>query len=101
MAPAMVFIEAYSRDRLNMSALTYLWLAAACCTTLAFLPQVIETWKTKSTADLSLAMFLLLVAGVLLWLTYGLIPEDIPLIVANDFSLLLCAVILAFKIRYG
>ena len=41
-----------------MSALTFLGLAAACCTTLAFVPQVVKAWKTRSTTDISLGMFL-------------------------------------------
>ena len=86
---------------LKMSALTFLGLVAAFCAALAFVPQVIKTWKTKSTADLSLGMFSLLVTGVLLWLTYGIIRADTPLIVANAASLFLCTIILVFKIKYG
>jgi MtN3 and saliva related transmembrane protein len=84
-----------------MPKLTLLGLAAACCTTAAFVPQVVKTWKTRSTADLSLSMFLVLVIGVVLWLAYGMLLGDVPLIVANGITLILTGIILVFKLRYG
>ena len=84
-----------------MSALTFVGLMAGGCTTLAFVPQVVKTWKTRSTADISLGMFSLLVVGIILWLIYGAIISDVPLIAANAVTLFLAAIILAFKIRYG
>ena len=84
-----------------MSKLTFLGLAAACCTTIAFVPQLVKTWKTRSTADISLGMFLVLVIGIVLWLTYGTLLGDVPLIVANGITLILAGIILVFKLRYG
>jgi len=75
-------------------------LAAAFCTTLAFVPQVIKTWQSKSAKDLSLGMFLLFFVGVCLWLTYGLIINDTPIIVANLLTVILAGVILLFKFIY-
>ncbi len=49
-------------------------------TTAAFLPQVLRTWRTRSTSDISLGMFVTYVTGILLWLIYGLMLGDIPLI---------------------
>ena len=46
-------------------------------------------------------MFLVLVAGIVLWLVYGLLQLDLPLIAANGITLLLVLVILVFKLRYG
>jgi MtN3 and saliva related transmembrane protein len=84
-----------------MSKLTFLGLAAACCTTIAFVPQLVKTWKTRSTADISLGMFLVLVIGIILWLAYGMLLGDVPLIVANGITLVLAGIILVFKLRYG
>ena len=84
-----------------MSALTLLGLVAGCCTTLAFLPQVVKTWKTRSTGDISLGMFLVLVLGVALWLIYGALLGDLPLIAANGVTLVLAGIILVFKLRHG
>jgi MtN3 and saliva related transmembrane protein len=84
-----------------MSKLTFLGLAAAYCTTIAFVPQLVKTWKTRSTADISLGMFLVLVIGIILWLAYGILLGDVPLIVANGITLVLAGIILVFKLRYG
>jgi MtN3 and saliva related transmembrane protein len=84
-----------------MSALTILGLAAGFCTTLAFLPQVLKTWRTRSTADISLGMFLVMVLGIILWLIYGALLGDLPLIAANSVTLFLAGAILALKIKHG
>jgi len=74
---------------------------AGICTTGAFLPQVIRTWRTRSTDDISLGMFLLTVFGLVLWLVYGIAVNDWPLIGADAASLILAATILGLKLRYG
>ena len=86
---------------MSSSGVMLLGLIAATCTTLAFLPQVIKTWQTRSTKDISLGMFLVLVVGILLWLAYGLIIVDVPLITANVVTLFLAGIILFFKLRCG
>lgn len=83
-----------------MELTTYLGLAAACCTTLSFLPQAIKIIKTKHTKDLSLEMYSLFTLGVFLWLIYGIIVVDIPLIVANIITFALASTILILKIKY-
>lgn len=76
-------------------------LSAAFCTTVAFLPQVMRAWRTRSTKDLSLSMFLVFTTGIFLWLVYGLLQHDVPLIAANGTTLLLSGSILFFKLRHG
>ncbi|OIQ89247.1 PQ loop repeat protein [mine drainage metagenome] len=71
---------------------------AGLLTTVAFLPQVIKTWKSRSAADLSLGMFAILCAGVALWLLYGLLLGVWPVILANAATLLLAGAILAMKL---
>jgi MtN3 and saliva related transmembrane protein len=80
---------------------TALGLLAGILTTLAFVPQVLKTWRTRSTADISLAMFVTFTAGVFTWLIYGLLIGDLPVIIANSVTLLLAATILFFKLKYG
>jgi MtN3 and saliva related transmembrane protein len=80
---------------------TLVGLAAAFCTTIAFLPQVIQTWRTRSTKDISLAMFLVFTTGIFLWLVYGVILRDVPLIAANGVTFVLSGTILYFKFRHG
>jgi MtN3 and saliva related transmembrane protein len=84
-----------------MTPVTLIGLAAAFCTTAAFLPQVIQTWRTRSTRDLSLPMFSVMTTGVFLWLVYGLAIADVPLIAANGVTFLLSGTILYFKLRHG
>ena len=83
-----------------MNTIQLLGLAAGSLTTAAFLPQVIKTWKTRSAKDLSLGMFLLFCLGVVLWLAYGIIQRDVPVIVANLLTLILASALLFFKLRF-
>ncbi|MGF1492859.1 MAG: SemiSWEET transporter [Microcoleaceae cyanobacterium] len=76
-------------------------LLAGSLTTIAFLPQVIKTWKSKSAKDVSLEMFVIFCTGVFLWLVYGLLIGDFPLVIANIVTFLLATTILFFKLRYG
>ena len=76
-------------------------LGAAFCTTIAFLPQVVRAWQTRSTKDLSLSMFLVFTTGIFLWLVYGAILHDVPLIAANGITFVLSGTILYFKFRHG
>ena len=78
----------------------YIGFFAAFCTTFAFLPQAIKVFKSKSTKDISLYMFLIFTIGVLSWLLYGLIINDWPVILANAITLLLSLFILIYKLRY-
>ncbi len=73
---------------------------AALLTTSAFLPQVIKTLREKDTKSLSLPMYLILTAGLLLWLTYGILIKDWALIIANSITGLLALIILIAKIKY-
>jgi MtN3 and saliva related transmembrane protein len=77
-----------------------LGLVAGSFTTIAFLPQVIKTWKSRSAKDLSLGMFSLFCLGVLLWLIYGIKVKDMPVIIANMVTLLLASSLLFFKLRF-
>jgi MtN3 and saliva related transmembrane protein len=76
-------------------------MTAAFCTTISFLPQVIKTWRTRETKDLSLAMFLVFTTGIFLWLVYGLAIGDWPLILSNGTTFVLSGTILFFKLRHG
>jgi MtN3 and saliva related transmembrane protein len=73
---------------------------AGILTSIAFVPQVMQIYKTKSAKDVSLAMFLLFTTGVVLWLIYGIKSHAVPVIAANSITLLLSCVILFFKYRY-
>jgi len=80
---------------------TLIGLIAGTLTTFAYLPQVIKVWKSKSTHDISLAMFVTLSLGLLMWVIYGFYIDSIPVIIANVISLILSFTLLVFKIRQG
>jgi len=84
-----------------MSGTTLLGLVAATLTTAAFVPQVVKAWRSGSSADLSLGMYVLITAGIALWLAYGLLTGDLPIIVANGVTLALAGSILFHIVRTG
>lgn len=87
-------------SELLISPITLLGLLAGTLTTISFIPQVLKTWKTKSARDLSLGMYSIFCLGSLLWLVYGIIIYDIPVITANAVTLALALTLLYFKLFY-
>ena len=83
-----------------MDLIIALGLIGAILTTVSFLPQLIKVFKTRSTKDISAGMFALFVTDFLVWLIYGILIKDIPLIIANSFALVEATIILIFKIIY-
>jgi MtN3 and saliva related transmembrane protein len=80
--------------------LKILGLIAGTITSITFLPQVIQIWKTKSAKDLSAPMLYLLVLGVSLWLTYGILIKDAPIIYTNSMVLGMSLIMLYFKYKF-
>lgn len=79
----------------------YLGYCAGTLTVVSFIPQVIKTWKTKETKDLSLGAFALLVSACSLWAIYGIIIDDWPVILTNVGMVLLVGAIGVAKLRFG
>ncbi len=90
----------YRKQHKKMTLATVIGLLAATGTTISFLPQVIKTWKSRSAKDLSLSMFMIFCTGTLLWLIYGIMVNDLPVMIANAVTLLLSSTLLYFKFRY-
>ena len=84
-----------------MELVTAVGLLAGTLTTIAYVPQVVKSWRTRSTADISLTMFAIMVSGVSLWLIYGAFVRDIPIVIANGATLLLAGTVLVLKIKNG
>ena len=76
-------------------------MLAGVLTTTAFVPQAARTWQTGSARDFSLKMLLMFVAGLGLWLAYGLLTRSAPMVLANTVTLLLASYILSVKLRRG
>jgi MtN3 and saliva related transmembrane protein len=79
---------------------TVLGLVAGTLTTLSFLPQLLKAWQSRSTHDISFGMLALFSAGLVLWIVYGLIVGDVPVIMANSVTLVFVGLILVLKLRY-
>ncbi len=75
-------------------------LVAAALTTVSFLPQAIRVIRTGDTAAISLWMYVLFVAGLACWETYGLMIGSRPVIIANLVTIVLASIILAQKVRH-
>lgn len=75
------------------------WIAGT-LTTIAFFPQLLKTWTSKSAKDVSLVMMVTFCIGVFLWLLYGLTIKAMPVVVTNLVTLILALLILILKIRY-
>jgi|1185.fasta_scaffold246925_1 MtN3 and saliva related transmembrane protein len=75
-------------------------LCAGLLTTAANVPQVLKTWRERSADGLSRRMLLTLSAGLAVWVWYGLLQHDLPIIVTNLFALLLSTTLLILKRRF-
>ncbi|HWL29070.1 MAG TPA: SemiSWEET transporter [Burkholderiaceae bacterium] len=84
-----------------MDMIGFIGCFAAVLTTVAFVPQVVKTWRTRATADISLSMFAMFTAGVAAWLAYGVMIGSAPIVLANGITLMLAGIILVLKVRHG
>ena len=84
-----------------MTSADWLGSIAGFCTTVAFLPQVLKVWRTRSARDVSLGMYAVFTLGVVCWLAYGWLLMIWPIIIANIVTLVLVALVIAMKLRWG
>ena len=76
-------------------------IAAGVLTAASMMPQVIKTIKTKNAEHVSVMMLIILIGGVILWVIYGTLKKDVPIICTNSFSLLVNFSMLFLRWRYG
>ena len=69
-------------------------------TTVAFVPQVLHVWRTRSARDISLGMYLLFTTGVAGWLAYGCMVDALPVILTNAVTLVLALAVLVMKLSF-
>jgi MtN3 and saliva related transmembrane protein len=81
-----------------MNIVDYVGSFAATCTTIAFIPQAIKSYRTRDLSGISLPMYTIFTLGVALWLVYGLLKQDWPIIIANTITVALSAMIMVLKI---
>jgi len=74
---------------------------AAFLTTVSFVPQVWQTFRTRDVSGISLGMYSVFTVGIALWLAYGLMLQAWPIVIANAITLLLALSILMMKLLYA
>ena len=83
-----------------MNTTTIVGFFAGFLTTVSFLPQVLKTWKSRSTSDLSMGMLSIFSLGVMCWLVYGFLLQESPMIFWNSVTLILVLVILILILKF-
>ena len=76
-----------------------LGLIAGVLTTAAWLPQIARTWRSQSADDLSWPYLVVFSSGVTLWLLYGVLSNDVPVLAANAVTIVLVGLLLGLKSR--
>ncbi len=79
---------------------THLGLLAGAITSAAAIPQVVKSYRSRHVRDISIWQPVLLDVGMVLWLIYGIMLRDIPLMVANTFSLVCYTLLIVMKFVY-
>jgi MtN3 and saliva related transmembrane protein len=74
--------------------------AAGALTVVSFLPQVVQAWRTKKVQDVSFAMMALLMASAVTWIAYGVLTDDLPVILTNAIALTFQAAIMTAKVKF-
>jgi MtN3 and saliva related transmembrane protein len=88
------------RGNKYMDTIAMIGLGAAALSTVSLLPQLARVWKTKSVKDISTGYCGVMFTSVALWLTYGILSADVPVIAANSVVVVQSAAILGFKAKY-
>ncbi len=83
-----------------MQWIDYVGLFGAFLSAITFVPQVYKAWQSKSTGDLSIWMILILLFNVSTWLFYGIVKDDVAIMIANGIILALSLLLLYFKLTF-
>jgi MtN3 and saliva related transmembrane protein len=83
-----------------MELSVYIGVAAGALTSISLLPQLIKIIKEKKAGDISYGMLITLLAGLSLWIWYGIMRKDYPIIITNSFSFIINSLVIFFTTRY-
>jgi len=67
----------------------------------SLLPQVIKSWKTKSTSDISLGWSVTSLAGQIMWIFYGVLIASYSLVIMSSITLVMALSVFYLKLKYG
>lgn len=84
-----------------MSYIELIGYLAGIIVAISLIPQVIKSWKTKSTKDISVMWTLIYLTGLILWIVYGIGILSFPIIIFVSVEALLAISLLMLKIKYG
>ena len=84
-----------------MNQIELLGFAAGGLVAISLMPQVIKSWKTKSTKDLAISWTLINLGGQILWIIYGFYLNSISLIIMSSITLLMTLSLILLKVRFG
>ena len=84
-----------------MNLIEIVGFIAGALVSLSFLPQIIKSWKSKSTKDIAISLTIINISGQILWIIYGLGISSISLIIMSGITLLMTSSLLILKIKYG
>ena len=76
-------------------------LVGSFLSSITFMPQVYQTWKTKSVEDLNLLMMIIVFLSTVVWLIYGIAERLMPVYICNGIICFLSLLLIYFKLRYG
>ncbi|TDW51906.1 MtN3 and saliva related transmembrane protein [Flavobacterium sp. 270] len=83
-----------------MNYIDIIGLFAGACVTISVIPQILKVWRTKKVKEISLKMFSILTFGLAVWVVYGILKKDAPIIITNSVSLFLNLIMVYFIIYY-
>jgi MtN3 and saliva related transmembrane protein len=75
-------------------------LFAGTCVTISVIPQILKVWRTKKVKAISLKTFSILTFGIGVWIVYGILKNDLPIIITNSLSLCLNLIMIYFIVYY-
>lgn len=75
-------------------------LVAGILTASSLLPQLIKTLRVKKAEDVSIGMLFILMLGLITWIIYGILRDDLPIIATNSFSLALNITMIFLRLKY-
>jgi len=79
---------------------TVIGIIAGVCTSISLLPQLIKILKEKKAEDISWGMLITLLTGLTLWVVYGFLKNEYPIVFTNLFAVMVNLLIIVFTLRY-
>lgn len=83
-----------------MNYIDIIGLFAGTCVTISVIPQILKVWRTKKVKAISLKTFSILTFGIGVWIVYGILKNDLPIIITNGVSFCLNLLMVYFIIYY-